>query len=155
MYGIDLSVQFENLMPSLGLGFILAFLYDIMIFFRKTILTGKVAYFLTDMFFVILCTVSSVLLFIAVNSGHIRLYLIVAEILAATVYRLTAGRLVMSVSDRISSVIKKFANVVFAPLRLVKGLLVNAAVKIEEKFMKMLKNLKINSKNPLKDSSEL
>ena len=29
MYGIDLSVQIENLMPALGLGFILGFVHDV------------------------------------------------------------------------------------------------------------------------------
>ena len=155
MYGVDLSVQFGNLMPALGLGFILAFVYDILIFIRKTILTGKVFQFLTDMIFVMLCTVSSVLLFIAVNSGHIRSYLVLAEIFAAVVYRMTAGVLITAITDRISYCLKKITVRIYSPFRRVGEVLLSVSAKNKEKFRKILKKFKINSKNPLKDDSEL
>ena len=62
MYGVDLSVQFENLMPAIGLGFILGFVYDIFKFIRQIFFNGKTAFFITDMIFVVVCTLSSFLL---------------------------------------------------------------------------------------------
>lgn len=155
MYGIDLSVQFENLMPALGLGFILAFIYDILVFIRKTILTGKVFLFLTDMIFVMACTVSSVLLFFAVNSGHIRSYLVLAEVLAAAVYRMTAGVLISSVTDSISVFFRKIIKRICAPVHCLGKKMSSVNLKNKEKLQKISKKLKINSKKTLKDNIQL
>lgn len=155
MYGIDLSVQFENLMPALGLGFILAFVYDVTVFLRSILFTGKAGMFLTDMIFVIFCTVSSLLLFFAVNSGHIRIYLVIAEILAAAVYRFTAGAVVSAVSEKIAAFIKNVILKIVSPFCFITGKVSCVVAKNKEKVRKLLKKFKINSKNPLKDNNNL
>lgn len=114
MYGVDLSVQFENLMPAIGLGFILGFVYDIFKLIRQIFFNGKTAFFITDMIFVVVCTLSSFMLFIAVNSGRIRGYLVMFEVLAACVYRFTAGQLVSAVTDKFSKVINALCVKVFS-----------------------------------------
>lgn len=155
MYGIDLSVQFENLMPALGLGFILAFVYDVTVFLRSIFFSGKAGIFLTDMIFVIFCTVSSLLLFFAVNSGHIRTYLVLAEVLAAAVYRFTAGAVVAAVAGKIAAFTKNIILKIISPFRFIEDKISYAVAKNKEKVRKLLKKFKINSKNPLKDNNNL
>ncbi len=155
MYGVDLSVQFENLMPVIGLGFILGFVYDIFKFIRQIFFNGKTAFFITDMIFVVVCALSSFLLFVAVNSGRIRGYLILFEVLAACVYRFTAGQLVSSVLDKfsmlINTVYNKVISLLLVPLKRMYTFVRNVSKRLE----KNLKKSKINSENPLKDSAEL
>lgn len=155
MYGVDLSVQFENLMPAIGLGFILGFVYDIFKFIRQIFFNGKTAFFITDMIFVVVCALSSFLLFVAVNSGRIRGYLILFEVLAACVYRFTAGQLVSAVLDKSSMLInaffRKVASVICVPMKKMYTFI----CKVSKRFEKNLKKSKINSENPLKDSAEL
>ncbi len=155
MYGIDLSVQFENLMPALGLGFILAFVYDVIVFIRKTFFHGKVFLFLSDMIYVMFCTVSSVLLFFAVNSGHIRSYLVLAEVLAAAVYRMTAGMLISLFTDKVSAFFGKIINRISSPFVFLEGKITFFFTKIRKNMRKMLKKFKINSENPLKDNIQM
>lgn len=155
MYGIDLSVQFENLMPALGIGFILAFVYDIVVFVRNTLFGGKGAVFVTDTLYVLFCTVASYILFVAVNSGHIRSYLILAEILAAVIYRFTAGTLVTAVLKRFSDVITKIKHMIFSPFEVAFKKFKEKTLQCAEKIIKIFKKNKINSENPLKDSNAL
>lgn len=155
MYGIDLSVQFENLMPALGLGFTLAFLYDVVCFLRLLISNGRVFLFVTDMAYVVFCVLASFLLFLAVNSGHIRSYLVLAEILAAAVYRLTVGTIVSAAAEKTASFLKKAIRAVFSPFKFVLRKIQVISRKIKENLRKTLKKIKINSQNPLKDNGQL
>ncbi len=155
MYGVDLSVQFENLMPAIGLGFILGFIYDIFVFLRRILFDRKTVVFITDMIFVVLCTLSSFMLFVAVNSGRIRGYLIIFEVLAAAVYRFTAGRLISAVFNKtalfVNALIEKIFSAFCVPLKNIYTFFLKVSKRIE----KNLKKSKINSENPLKDSPEL
>ena len=155
MYGVDLSVQFENLMPAIGLGFILGFVYDVFKFIRQIFFNGKTAFFITDMIFVVVCTLSSFLLFVAVNSGRIRGYLIMFEVLAACVYRFTAGQLVCAVIDKFSMIINALCKKVFSVFSVPIKRIYTLVCKVSKRLEKNLKKSKINSENPLKDSAEL
>ena len=139
MYGIDLSVQFENLMPALGLGFILAFVYDVFQFLKMLVSRGKVFVFIADMIYVVLCTLASFLLFVAVNSGHIRGYLILAEVLAAAVYRFTAGIPVSFFFSKVAYISRMVVLKFFSPFEYVWGKMSVGFKKIINFFQKRLK----------------
>lgn len=155
MYGIDLSVQFENLMPALGLGFILGFLYDIVRLLRLICSKGKTFLFVTDMLFVIMSAVTSYLLYIAVNNGHIRVYLVAAQILGATVYRFTAGELIFSFFEKITLAVKKIIKTVFAPFLIFGRRVLGIMRKTIAKSGKILKKIQNKFKKPLKDDNDL
>ena len=95
------------------------------------------------------------LLFFAVNSGHIRIYLVLAEILAAAVYRFTAGAVVSAVAGKTAAFIKSVILKIISPFRFITGKVSYAVTKNKEKLLKLLKKFKINSKNPLKDNIHL
>lgn len=155
MYGIDLSVQIENLMPALGLGFLLGFVYDSVRFLRIVFPLGKIFLFISDMLFVVFCTFSSFLLFLGVNCGNIRLYLVVAEITGAAVYFSTAGIIVMSVFGKIAYVIKKSFKIIFMPFIFLKKKIFKMVKKLCAKIYEILKKMKNKFKKPLKDADAM
>ncbi len=155
MYGIDLSVQFENLMPALGLGFILGLLYDFVrlscvVFHKK-----KAVVFAADVFFIILCTGVSCLLYIAVNNGHIRLYLLLAQVLGGVIYRFTAGELIFPFFVKIIKAAEKFVLTVFAPVAGLGRKISEILRKIMRKFYINFKKIKNKFKKALKDDEQL
>ena len=152
MYGIDLSVQIENLMPALGLGFLLGFVYDCVRFLRFVFPSGKIFLFISDMLFVVFCTFSSFLLFLGVNNGNIRMYLVIAEITGAAVYFCTAGILIISVFGKIAYVIKKSFNIIFKPFVFLKKKIFSIIKKLCTKIYEILKKMKNKFKKPLKDA---
>lgn len=155
MYGIDLSVQIENLMPALGLGFLLGVVYDAVRFLRLLLSEGKIFLFITDMLFVVFCTFSSFLLFLGVNNGNIRLYLILAEITGAAVYFCTAGIIAIALYRKTAYVIKKAFNVIFLPLIFLKKKIFLIIKNLHGKFYEILKKMKNKFKKPLKDANEM
>ena len=155
MYGVDLFVQFENLMPAIGLGFILGFVYDIFSFIRHIFSDSKPVVFITDMIFVLVCALSSFMLFVAVNSGRIRGYLIMFEVLASCVYRLTAGQIVSAVSDKCAFVINRLIHKVISLFSVPIKSMYTFFVKVSKRIEKNFKKSEINSEKPLKDSHEM
>ncbi len=155
MYNIDRIIEFENLMPALGLGFILGFMYDAVRILRLFVSRHKAFVFVTDALFVILCVLSSYLLFLSVNYGRIRAYLVIAIILGAVIYSCTAGEIIFSTAERISVKLKKLMKTVFSPLVFLFSKIKYFLSKILKIFDKKLKKFKIKSKKHLKDKEEL
>ncbi len=143
MYGVDLSVQLTNLMPAFGAGFLMAFVYDVVCFLRLCVFRGKIFLFITDMVYCIFCTVFSFLLVLSVNYGQFRFYLLLAQILACVVYRLTLGKLIMIIIRRFSSVL----NAVFKKMSL-------PFISVGKMFVNFLKKLKKVKKKPCNISDE-
>ena len=155
MYGIDLSVQIENLMPALGIGFILGFVYDIVRFLRMTLSKNKFVLFFADFLFVVFCTISSYLMILGVNDGNIRLYLIVAEITGSAIYFCTAGLIISRVFRLISDTLRKFFRTIITPFILVFKKFGCSIQKTAEKIKHFFKKIKNKSKKLLKDKDEM
>ena len=155
MYGIDLSVQFENLMPALGLGFILGLLYDILrlscIVFHKK----QTVVFAVDVIFIVMCTGISYLLYIALNNGHVRLYLLIAQTLGGVIYRFTAGELIFSFFMKIIKAAEKLILTVFAPVKVFAGKISEILRKMVRKIYINFKKIKNKFKKALKDDEQL
>lgn len=143
MYGIDLSVQIENLMPALGLGFILGFVHDLIRLLKITVPKKKAFEFIADILFSLFCTVLSYLLFLSVNFGKIRLYLVFAELTGVFIYKVTLGVIVYGAGEKTARFLKRTFKKIFSPF----ASLCNKASKSAGKF---LKNFKIKLKNLLK-----
>lgn len=155
MYGIDLSVQIENLMPALGLGFLLGFVYDAVRFLRLVLSEGKIFLFVSDMLFVVFCAFTSFLLFLGVNNGNIRFYLILAEITGAVIYFCTAGLIVMSLYRKSANMIKKITGAIFTPFIFLKKKISTIVKKLKGKIDDILKKMKNKFKKPLQDDNEM
>ena len=155
MYGIDLSVQIKNLMPALGLGFILGFIYDAVRFLRMTFSKNKTVLFFADFLFVVFCTLSSYLMILGVNNGNIRFYLILAEITGGVIYFCTAGIIISRIFRLVSDVLRKIFRTLIAPLVLVSEKFRCLIQKTGEKIKHFFKKIKNKSKKLLKDKDEM
>ena len=143
MYGIDLSVQIENLMPALCLGFFVCFVHDVVRLLKITAPGKRIFEFFADIFFSLFCTVISYLLFLAVNFGKIRLYLIFAELTGFFIYKVTVGVIVYGAGEKAARLLKRTVRKIFSPFKA----LCNKASKLSSKI---LKKFKIKLKNLLK-----
>ncbi len=155
MYGIDIAVQIKNLMPALGLGFILGFIYDAVRFLRMTFSKNKTVLFFADFLFVVFCALSSYLMILGVNNGNIRLYLILAEITGGVIYFCTAGIIISRIFQLISDVLRKIFRTLIAPFVLVSEKFRCLIQKTGEKIKHFLKKIKNKSKKLLKDKDEM
>lgn len=146
MYGIDLSVQLENMMPFIGLGLSLGVIYDIFGIVRCVCGKIRAAVFAVDFVYCIIAAVGTYLLFLGTTSGVVRLYLLLSEITGAAVYFATAGRLAGRVCNGIGVAVNAVLGKVFSPFAALRE---KTALKTEKMRQKLFKNLQ-KSKNKLK-----
>ena len=96
MYGDSLNLQYENLLASLGAGFLFGALYDVIRFLR--IAAAKKKYFLIalDIIFPLIVGIATYLIALSVNYGFVRFYIAAGELLGAVVYNLTVSKTLFS-----------------------------------------------------------
>lgn len=135
MYITDIVTQIKNIMPAVGLGFVLGIVYLFVRICRAFLSDGRVVIFITDVLFCLVCTLTSFLLFVAVNNGHIRFYLIIAEILGFCTFSFTFGELLFNYFQRMIAVLHRIVRPLSAPLRA-------GVKKISEKFIIFKNKLK-------------
>lgn len=155
MPAVDFSAQFASLMPALGLGFLLGLLYDAVRIGRLCLPFVKVFLFVSDALYVVLCSVSAFILFLAVNDGRIRLYLVIAIVLGAVIYAFTFGELIFSSAKRIAAAVKKIFHVLLTPFRFLFGKIRGAGKRFTDFSGKKLKKIQNKSKKPLQDEYEM
>lgn len=142
MYTADIPQQLRNIMPALGAGFLLGLVYEAVRIFRLYLSAGKVFVFITDMLFTVFTSVSVFMLFIAVDNGHIRFYMILACILGYTVCLFTAGELIYSFFLKIHGFVSGIIRFVMKPFVLILVKLSPLTEKISEKMKKIKNKLK-------------
>lgn len=147
MYITDITTQLKNIMPALGLGFALGIVYEFVRILRVYISSGKIFVFITDMLFTVFCSVSTFLLFVAVNNGHIRFYMLLAGVLGYTVCLFTAGELLYAFFVKIHSFLIRILKPILKPFEWLLVFLSSKfkklpekTEKIKNKFKKLLKH---------------
>lgn len=155
MPAVDFSAQFADLMPALGLGFVLGLLYDAVRILRLCLPLGKGFVFITDVLFVLVCSVSAFVLFLAVNDGRIRLYLVIAIVLGAVSYAFTFGELISSFAKRIASAFQKVFHVLLTPFRFLLGKIRGTGKRNADLSGKKFKKIQNKSKKLLQDEQEV
>lgn len=154
-YNIDRIIEFPNLMPALGLGFILGFLYDIIRILRLCVSNGKVFVFITDALYIVTAVLSSYLLFLSVNFGRIRAYLVISIVIGAVIYSCTAGELIYRFFKKLTDRIKKILKKIFSPFMVLFSKIKHLFGKLKKKFNENLKNLKNKLKKTLKHADDM
>lgn len=146
MYLTDIATQLRNIMPAVGLGFLLGIFYLLIRILRLAVPFGKSFVFVTDVLFVVCCTLSSFMLFVAVNNGHIRGYMIIAEVLGYCVFSFTFGELIFKFIKKIIRITGKILSPVLIPFKAlkvrcsdIKKKIPKTAKKFKNKLKKLLK----------------
>ncbi len=121
MYSVPQNEQLAIFALSLGLGFLLGVLYDVIRAVRLSVTRSKIVLVICDILYFILFGLISFLFILALNKGEIRFYIIVGEVIGAFFYYISLGIAVIKITDKVISLLRKFYTLVFkiisAPFR--------------------------------------
>ncbi len=159
IYSLSLATQTKNFLLSLGLGFIMGFLYDFFRIVRISISKGKAAVVVSDLLFCIVSGFVTFIFFITVNEGEFRFYLLLGEAIGFSVYYFSLGAIIFSFSefmvDKIKNGIKRIFTVLLFPFKWIFKKIKGVFDKFIKKGRKRSKNLKNKSKFLLKVNKHL
>lgn len=154
LYSLSIAEQTRSFLFSLGFGFIMGFLYDIVRIIRICISAKKASFIISDILYSVILCISTFLFLLTVNEGEVRFYLILGEAAGFGVWYFSLGVLLYSVSGKIIAFLKRAARAVFRavsfPFRWIFGKIGKLFNKIFKKSRKKSKNLKNKSNFLLK-----
>ena len=138
MYSFEQREQLNLFLLSLGTGFILGIVYDILRAIRLTISKGKVIIFVFDIIYFLIFSLATFLFFLAVNKGEFRSYMIFGEILGFFFYYISFGIAAKSFTNVfVTAIYKTFSclfKIIIAPFKAV----FRVFCKIKSKFFQNL-----------------
>ncbi len=154
MYGDSLNLQYENLLVSLGAGFIFGAAYDIVRFLRITAAKRKFLLVLLDIIFPVFAGMVTYLVSLGINYGVVRFYIAAGELLGAVIYNLTVSRylfpFVLNVYSSVRNETKRVLTLILKPLNRIDSKLGQKTDDIGIKLKKRFKNSKFFRKIDLK-----
>ncbi len=153
MYSFNQSEQLNLFLLSLGLGFILGILYDILRTVRLTFGKSKILIFIFDILYFAVFSLLTFLFFLATNKGEFRSYMILGEILGWLFYYFSFGIAAKTFSEHFVKVTRKLFKTVFIvltfPFRLIFKLFLKIKSIFSAFFGKTSKKVKKNTKKHL------
>lgn len=156
---IEVNTQTLVFLQSLALGFALGLLYDVFRIFRLAIRHSSAILFLEDMAYFITCAVLTFLFALSAVNGHVRVFLVLGELLGATVYYFSLGVLVMSVSKKMICFVKALLYLLYRvflrPILRLISFILRKFGKIAEKIAVQEKKVCAKAKYGLKQRSIL
>lgn len=154
LYSLSLAQQTKSFLLSLGMGFLLGIIYDLVRIIRISISKSKTGVILSDLFFCAIACMCTFLFCLTVNEGEIRLYLVLGEIAGFFTYYFSLGVIIFSYSEKIIGFIKRLIRsvlrIILSPFKWVFKKLKSFFKKIINKKHKNSKKLKNKSKFLLK-----
>lgn len=153
MYSFQQSEQLKLFLLSLGAGFFLGIIYDLLRTVRLSLTHSKVAVFIFDILYFFIFGLFTFLFILAVNKGEVRFYLLFGEILGLVLYYFSFGIAAIKISDKIVKTVRLFFGALFkvftAPFRFIFGILKKIFSKVYAVFRKRQKKYKKNCKKLL------
>lgn len=153
MYSFEQSEQLKLFLLSLGAGFLLGIVYDVLRTIRLTLSKGKALIFVFDVLYFIIFALLTFLFFLATNKGEFRSYMIFGEVLGWLFYYLSFGLAAKSFTDTfvkaIHTVFKFIIKVISAPFLLIFKVFLKIKEKILHFFQKVKKKSQKNRKKHL------
>ncbi|MBR5442123.1 MAG: spore cortex biosynthesis protein YabQ [Clostridia bacterium] len=123
MYSVPQGTQLTIFLCSLGAGFILGVLYDVIRTLRLTFTSSRAAIIIFDVVYFVLCGILSFLFILAMNKGEVRFYIIAGEIIGWFFYYLSLGVAAIRITDLFVRAFNKtkalIIRLVCAPFRLI------------------------------------
>jgi spore cortex biosynthesis protein YabQ len=153
MYSFEQSKQLDLFFLSLGIGFLLGIVYDILRAIRLTFSKGKALIFIFDIIYFIIFALATFIFFVAINKGEFRFYMIFGEITGLLFYYFSFGIAAKNFTDKsvyiIHKISKAVGRIISAPFLLVYRLISKTYAKIYAFFKKLKKNTEKNRKKHL------
>ncbi|RPF48341.1 spore cortex biosynthesis protein YabQ [Hydrogenoanaerobacterium saccharovorans] len=156
---IEVNTQTIVFLQSLMLGFALGLFYDVFRIFRLAIHHSSAIIFLEDISYFATCAVITFLFSLSAVNGHVRVFLVIGELLGATIYYFSLGALVMSVSKLIIRFIKALLRLLYRlflrPFVQLFIWLARKLTKVTDKIAANAKKVRAKAKYSLKQRSIL
>lgn len=146
MYNVEQSEQTLIFIASLGVGFLLGILYDVLRALRLSFTKGKIPIVIFDLLYFFAVAFFSYLFILATNKGEVRSYIIIGELLGAVFYYFSLGIAVIKLTNRFVSFLKRVYSFLFKiisfPFRIIKRAFLKIFGKIFTFFEKSEKKSK-------------
>ena len=113
MYSFEQSEQLKLFLLSLGAGFVLGILYDILRTIRLTFTKSKKVIFIFDILYFVLFGFDTFIFFLATNKGEFRSYMVFGEVLGWIFYYLSFGLAAKSFTDAFVNAIQDYFCAIF------------------------------------------
>ncbi len=153
MYSFEQSEQLRLFLLSLGAGFFLGIVYDILRTIRLTLTKSKKVIFIFDVLYFILFGLGTFIFFLATNKGEFRSYMILGEIIGWIFYYLSFGLAAKSFTDAfvkaIHTVFKFVFKIISAPFLFIFKVFLKIKEKISLISQKVTKKMQKNRKKHL------
>lgn len=146
--------QLRYFVIALAVGIAMGVIYEAFRLIRLISPKGKMLCFVCDVLFMSLASLISFVLTVVINTGIIRWYILLGEVVGFFVYMRTIGRVSGALFRLIRKLILKILWVIFTPLRLIKRLIVKIFSKLAKKIKKIVKTLLKNRKRILYNEQE-
>lgn len=114
-----LSAQTRIFFYSLGFGFLLGILYDVFRTVRTVISNSRGFVLFMDLLYFTVCAFLIFCFNMVVDSGHIRIYIALGELLGWLVYYFSFGAIAMKAGNAVSAFIKRLLKLIFKPFGII------------------------------------
>jgi len=132
---ISVSEQAIVFLNSLCFGVALGVIYDLFRIIRVAFPMGKIIVFIEDLLFLISAGLFSFIFILTVNSGRIRIFLLIAAAIGFILYYFTIGKLILKSAQSIIKIIKFILSKILSPFAKICSI-------IQRKIKKIFKKLK-------------
>lgn len=153
MYIVDHNTQYVIFIASLGLGFLLGILYDILRTVKLSVTQKKQWNIFFDLFYFFIVGLVTFLFILATNKGEVRSYILIGELMGAAIYYFTFGIFVIKFTDKLITLFKRFFSILFkiisSPFKLIFSVFKKIFIKFKNIFKKTSKKHKKIQKNLL------
>lgn len=129
-----LPQQLTNFLLFFAFGFLDGLFFRFVEFLRSLFSKGKFALLVQDLFFSVATTVFMFVCFLVYSDGNVRVNLILASVLGAVVFFLTADRVVKKVFAAFSFVFSKVLSSIAAPFSAASKAALNCLGKLSERI---------------------
>ncbi len=146
--------QLRYFVIAIAVGFAMGVAYESFRMVRLIAPKCKILTFMCDVLFMAFASLVSFILTVVVNTGIVRWYILLGEIVGFFVYMRTIGRVSGAFFRLVRKVLAKVFWVIFIPFRLVGRLILKNSSKITKKFKKIVKSLLKKRKRILYNEQE-
>ncbi len=139
VYIQGLAEQTRIFLFALGFGFLLGILYDVFRTIRLIISDSRIFVLIMDLLYFSVCAFLTFCFLLVMDSGKIRLYVALGEMLGWLIYYFSFGVIAMKLTNAAVSFFRRMISALFKPLKRIFGRIIRKMGKISEKSKKIIR----------------
>lgn len=139
VYIQGLAEQTRIFLYALGFGFLLGILYDVFRTLRLIISRSRGFILFMDLLYFALCAFLTFCFILVVDSGRVRAYVALGEILGWLIYYFSFGSIALKVSNAVVVLFKRFTSALFKPIKRIFNRIFRKMEKFSEKSKKIIR----------------